>query len=50
MNIKGFVVAIATLAVFVAAVAVKPAGYDLLGASPVPASEITFTGGAAVAV
>jgi hypothetical protein len=44
MNIKGLVLAIASLAVFVTAVAIKSAGYDVLGASPVPASEITFTG------
>ena len=44
MTTKGFVVTVATLAVFVTAVAIKSAGYNLLGASPVSATEITFTG------
>ena len=43
MKIRMLLLACITLAVFVAAVAIKRSGYEILGASPVPTSQISFT-------
>jgi len=44
MKIKVLLLASVTLVVFVLGVAVKQTGYKILGASPVPASQIAVTG------
>lgn len=49
MRIKYLLLAALSLAVFVLAVAVKQTGYQILGASPVPASEIAINGRALLA-
>ena len=49
MKIKYLLLAALLLAVFVLAVAVKQTGYQILGASPVPASEIAINGRALLA-
>jgi hypothetical protein len=43
MKTRMVFIACVSLAVFVAAAAIKWTGYDVLGASPVPASQISFS-------
>jgi len=43
MKTKGLLLIGATLVVFILAVAAKQSGYKILGASPVPASQISVT-------
>jgi len=44
MKTKGLLLICATLVIFVLAVAVKQTGYKVLGASPIPANQISVTG------
>lgn len=44
MKIRMLLIPCISLALFVVAAAIKWTGYDVLGASPVPASQISFNG------